>query len=147
MRIFLLSIFRQYVEAIMAGEKQWELRQNPRFGRAGGSELAIGDYLFLVATGGEAPGIPCFARVEEIVRGEEYEERFGSSHPDFKTAVRLLPTTLDEAIPAGSFRRISDGTAWSGRGFHTTRSLRRYRVEGETPERFLRSVLGRYLEA
>ena len=168
--IYLLSIYSQYVDMLISGEKLWEFRANPNFGITDRHRLQLGDAIFICAREKDArlSEIRCFCIVRDILRGADYTAYFSdfdSGHwqeagcalgterdlaffkaeilDQFRCAVRLETHKIAHPIRVSDIKHKYRGTNWSGKGFLPARDLKRFRLAGQKVEECLRQILCR----
>ena len=159
--IFLLSVLPPWAAMLASGEKQWEFRANPNFGRAGEHTMRPGDRLFIIESGPE-PHFLCHGLVSRILRGQEIEhyfttpERLGEAGypaapesqarfreeilPGHATAVHIQASPLPRPVPVSLIRHLHKKTPFLGRGFYHVAQLGRYHAGGRPVAGYLKEL-------
>ena len=168
--IYLLSIYSQYVDMLVSGEKLWEFRANPDFGITERYRLQIEDVIFICAREKDAclSEIRCFCIVKDILREADYTAYFSdftSGHwreagcapgtdrdlaffkteilDPFRCAVKLETHRLAQPIRISDIKHKYRGTSWSGKGFLPVRDLKRFQLAGQKMDEHLRQIVCR----
>jgi hypothetical protein len=168
--IYFLSIFQDYVSMIIRGEKQWEFRENPCFGRYEDGEIQVGDILFPVSVSqdpSQGSAISCLCRITDIRRGNEMKDYFSdeksghwkeagcreNSERDweffqknilnkYSTAVRLKVYPIEPAIKTSEITHKTKRTSWKGIGFMPANKLNRFSIQDAEIIDYFRKVAG-----
>jgi hypothetical protein len=171
--IFFLSMYDQYVSMILNGEKQWEFRENPRFGIHEAGELQSDDILFLVSTFPDAntsAKIKCMCRVTAILREKKLQSYFMSRQSGrwkeagcnddtardwdffvknilhvYSTGIRLEAFEVSPVIDTLAIQHQTKDTSWNGRGFTPIRTLKRFTIYGTDMVEYFRILASNVL--